>query len=80
MSEHPLQKEKATAIRAHDDHLKAKDREIAAKNQLISAKESEILEKDRGLVSLQQRCGLLQTQQEIVQRRIQSLEVSGFTC
>ena len=71
-----LQKEKASRdaiISAKDDQLKAKDREI-------EAKESEISEKDRGLVSLQQRCGSLQTQLETVQRRNQSLEVSGFSC
>ena len=54
--------------------------EKAIKDEVIKAKESEISEKDRGLVSLQQRCGSLQTQLETVQRRNQSLEVSGFSC
>ena len=49
-------------------------------DEMLSAKESEISQKDRGLVSLQQRCGSLQAQLETVQRRIQSLEVSGFSC
>ena len=52
----------------------------AAKNRLIQAKDSEIVEKDRGLVLLQQRCGSLQTQLETVQKRNQSLEVSGLSC
>ena len=60
--------------------MKDKNRQITAKDQLIFARESEISEKDRGLVSLQQRCGSLQTQLETVQRRNQSLEVSGFSC
>ena len=50
------------------------------KDELLAAKESEMPEKDRGLISLQQRCGSLQTQLETVQRRNQSLEVSGFSC
>ena len=74
-----LQKNKSTLVATKDNQLKAKDEEIAAKDHLISAKESEISEKDRGLVSLQQRCGSLQTQLETVQRRNQSLEVSGFS-
>ena len=57
-----------------------KESELLAKDKLISAKESEISEKDQGLISLQQRCGSLQTQLETVQRRNQSLEVSGFSC
>ena len=64
---------------ARDEQLKDKGREMAAKDDLISATESEISEKDRGLVSLQQRCGSLQTQLETVQRRNQSLEVSSFS-
>ena len=86
-----LQKEKTTMIADKDNQLKAKDREIAAitasrdeqlkaKDELISVKESEVCEKNRSLVSLQQRCGSLQTQLETVQRRNQSLEVSGFSC
>ena len=54
--------------------------EKAIKDEVIKAKESEVSEKDRGLISLQQRCGSLQTQLETVQRRNQSLEVSGFSC
>ena len=54
--------------------------EKAIMDEVINAKESEVSEKDRGLISLQQRCGSLQTQLETVQRRNQSLEVSGFSC
>ena len=46
----------------------------------MKAKDLEISEKSQSLVSLQQRCGSLQTQLETVQRRNQSLEVSGFSC
>ena len=74
----PPQKDKSILIIARDNQLKAKDQEMVAIEQLISAKESEISEKDRGLLSLQQKCGSLQTQLETVQRRNQSLEVSGF--
>ena len=90
----PLQKEKDcrdAIITAKDDQLKAKDIEIAglvatrdeqlsAKNREIAAKDSVISGMNRYLVSLQQRCGSLQTQLETVQRRNQSLEVSGFCC
>ena len=53
---------------------------IAAKDKLISDREAEISEKGEKLVSLEQKCGSLQTQLEIAQRKIQSLEVSDFIC
>ena len=54
----------------------AKNQEIAEKDRQLSAQESAPSEKDRGLSSLQQRCGLLQTQLDTVQRRNESMEVS----
>ena len=67
-----------------EEVCKGKDEVLAAKEQefavIIRAKESEISEKDRGFISLLQRCGSLQTQLETVQRRNQSLEVSNFSC
>ena len=53
---------------------------ITVKERVIATKDSELAEKDGGLVLLQQRCGSLQTQLETVQRRNQSLEVSGCSC
>ena len=53
--------------------------QITAKNQLTAAKDLEVAEKDRGLVSLQQRCGSLQTELETVQRKNQHLEVSIYS-
>jgi len=41
--------------------------------------DSEILKKDGSFVSLQEKCGSLQTQLETVQQKIQSLEVSSFS-
>ena len=58
----------------------AAQEEKAIKDEVIKAKELEISEKDRGLISLQQRCCSLQTQLESVQKRNQPLEVSGFSC
>ena len=55
-------------------------KEKATKDEVIKAKESEMSEKDRGFISLQQRCGSLQTQLETVQRRNRFLEVSDFSC
>ena len=48
--------------------------------EVIKAKELDISEKDRGLISLQQRCGSLQTQLETLQKGNQSPEVSCFNC
>ena len=69
-------REIAAITAARDEQLQDKEREMAA---LISAKELEMTEKDQGLISLQQRCGSLQTQLETVQRRNHSLEVRGFS-
>ena len=57
-----------------------KDEVISGKARVIATKDLELVEKDGGLVSLQQRCSSLQTQLETVQRRNQSLEVSGCSC
>ena len=58
--------------------LDAKSKQLESKARLLTAKCSEIEERDRGLVSLQQKCGSLQTQLQIVQRRSPSLEVSNL--
>ena len=56
----------------------AKSKQLESKTQLLTAKCSEIEERDRGLASLQQKCGSLQTQLEIVQWKSSSLEVSDL--
>ena len=46
------------------------------KDEMLVAKESKMSEKDRDLVSIQQKCDSLQSQVETFQRMNQSLEVS----
>ena len=51
--------------------------EKANGDEVIASKDQLLREKDQDFVSLQQKCGLLQIQLESVQRKNQSLEVSG---